>query len=245
MNKNITRQSSQHSTFSSQPIYGKFSLVLVVFMFITLLPHYGKIASSTTIVTAQFILHGILYLGWYILFAVQSRLSSIHNVRLHKKLGYLSLLLVAALTFSGMDMMINVMQSYDSSWADGFKRSRTSFVLAIMHTLISFTGFYALGVVFRKKLHCHKRFMVLASLSMISASATRIAYLPLIPIDGLLFVLLSTYGFLLVPIIIDRVVFGRVHPVLKWCVPIYIVTQLICIGFLPSTGIGRAIAFPF
>ena len=245
MNNDHQRQTSLDTIFSPQPIYGKFSLVLIIFMLITLLPHYGKIASATTVVTAQFILHGALYLGWYILFAVQSRLSSTHNVALHKKLGYLSLLFVAVLIYSGTDMMINVMQSFDDNWTEGLKRSRTSFVLAILHTLLSFVGFYALGIAFRKKLHYHKRFMLLASLTMISASATRIAYLPIVPIDGLVFVLLSTYGFLLAPIIIDLIRFGRIHPVLKWSVPIYIVTQLICIGFLPGTEMGRMIAFPF
>lgn len=245
MNQNNNKTVSVGGEFSSQPIYGKFSLVLVVFMFITLLPHYGKIASSTTTVTAQFILHGILYLGWYVLFAVQSRLSSTKNVVLHKKLGFLSLFLVCALTYSGTDMLIGVMQSYDNSWTAGFLRSRTSFVWAILHTLVSFTVFYALGFSFRKKLHCHKRFMLMASLSMVSASVTRIAFLPFVPVDGMIVTLLSTYGFLLVPVVIDRVMFGRVHSVLKWSIPLYIVTQILCIGLLPSIEIGQAIAFPF
>ena len=140
---------------------------------------------------------------------------------------------------------LGVMQGYDSDWTAEFLLSRTSFVLAISHTLFSFTVFYVLGILFRKKLHFHKRFMLLASLSMISASVTRIAYLPMMPIAGVPLVLLSTFGFLLVPIVIDRVVFGRVHPVLKWSIPIYIATQIICIGLLPSNTIGRAIAFPF
>ncbi|MDB4322333.1 hypothetical protein N9975_01825 [bacterium] len=245
MNKNNTQQLSQDSKYSSRPIYGKFSLVLIVFMFVTLLPHYGKIANATTVVTAQFIIHGILYLGWYVLFAVQSRLSSTNNVTLHKKLGYLSLILVCGLTVSGTDMLIGVMRSYDDSWTAGFLLSRTSFVWAILHTLISFTGFYALGLIFRGKLHFHKRFMVLASLSMVSASVTRIAFLPFVPVDGTVVTLLSTYGFLLVPVVIDRIAFGRVHPVLKWSIPLYIVTQILCIGFLPSTEFGRAMAFPF
>ena len=238
-------QPNKNLIFSSQPIYGKFSIVLVVLMLITLFPHYVKIFDSETIVTAQFVIHGMLYLCWYILFAVQSHLSSIQNVALHKKLGYLSLFLICALIFSGTDMMIGVMQNYDSSWSEVFLRSRTSFVLAILHTLLSFSCLSLLGIIFRKKLHIHKRFMVLASLSMVSASVTRIAYLPMMPISGVPLVLLSTYGFLFAPIVIDRMIFGRVHPVLKWGIPLYIVTQLLCIGFLPSTEIGQAIAFPF
>ncbi|TQV65837.1 hypothetical protein FKG94_27925 [Exilibacterium tricleocarpae] len=251
MNQNNTRpsitigQPALDLSFSSRSIYGKFSLILLVFIFVTLIPHYGEISSSTTFVSAQFIAHGILYLGWYILFAVQSHLSSARNVALHKKLGYISLLLVGALIFSGIDMLLGVMKGYDSTWSAGYLASRTSFVWAILHTLLSFVAFYTLGIVFRKKLHFHKRFMVMASLSMISASVTRVAFLPIVPVDGMAVTLLSTYALLLAPVIIDRIIFGSVHPVLKWSVPIYIITQIICIGVIPNTEVGRAIAFPF
>lgn len=245
MNKSNAMQSDQNLKFSSQAVYGKFSIVIIIFMLITLLPHYGKITSSTASVSAALVIHGIFYLGWHILFAVQSRLSSKKNVTLHKKLGYLSLLLISFLIYSGADLMIEIMKGFDSNWTPAFIRSRTSFVLAILHTLLSFICFCALGVVFRKKLHFHKRFMVLASLSMVAASVTRIAYLPIIPIGGVPFVLLITYGFLLAPVIIDRVTFGHVHPVLKWGVPVYLITQLLCIGVLPPTAIGQAVAFPF
>jgi hypothetical protein len=240
-----TEQPALDVRFSSQSIYRIFSLILLVFILVTLLPHYGKISSSTTVVSAQFIVHGILYLGWYILFAVQSHLSSVHNVTLHKKLGYISLLLVSTLIFSGIDMLLGVMQSYDSSWSTGYLVSRTSFVWAILHTTLFFVGFYALGIVFRKNLHLHKRFMLMASLSMISASVTRVAFLPIVPVDGMAVTLLSTYALLLAPVIIDRITFRGVHPVLKWSVPIYVITQIICIGFIPTTKVGQAIAFPF
>ena len=236
---------TRESEFTRQPIYGSFSLILIGFMFVTLLPHYGKVLSSDQVVTFQFILHAILYLGWYVLFAVQSRLSLNKNIHLHMTLGYMSIFLFCGLIFSGASMLIDVMKNYDSSWTAEFLRSRTSFVWAISHTLISFASFYILGVVFRKKLHAHKRFMVLASLSMVSASVTRIAFLPMMPIDGTLLTLLSTYVFLLVPVIIDRIVFGRVHPVLKWGVPLYAVTQILFIGLIPSTEIGQLMAFPF
>ena len=245
MNDQQFARSNQESGFNSQPIYGRFSLILIFTMLVTLLPHYGEIVSPTTTVTIEFIVHGILYLGWYILSAIQTRLVSTRNISLHKKLGYLSLLLVCMLTYSGTAMMIGVMQSFDSSWSSAFLLSRTSFVLAILHTLLSFTVFYAIALVYRKNSHAHKRFMILASLSMIAASITRIAYLPFIPVDGFVVVLLVTYGFLIVPVVVDRKVFGVIHPVLKWGIPVYLVSQIVCIGILPSTELGQAIAFPF
>lgn len=230
--------------FSNQPIYGKFSIVLLGVMFVSILPYYVKVYNTPEIFSVTFVIHSILYLGWYILFAVQSNLVSSGNFAAHKKLGYMSMALFVFLIISGVEMLIGVMQAYDPNWTGGHVHSRASFVWGILHTLISFFIFYIVGVLFRKQLQLHKRFMLLASLSMISASVTRVAFLPFIPIDGMIVTLVATYAFLVAPMIIDRLAFNAIHPVFKWCVPIYIITQIICIGILPATEIGRAIAFP-
>lgn len=245
MTTQINNPQGNYADFSHRPIYGKFSLVLLAIIIVTLLPHYGKIFDNNIHVNIDIILHGSLYLGWYILFAVQTTMSAMQKVSIHKKIGLFSLLLVSTLFFSGTDLLINIMRSYDASWSADYIRYRTSFVWAIFHTMVSFMAFYICGIAFRKNLHAHKRFMLLASLSMISASITRVAFLPFIPVDGMAVTLLSTYGLLLVPIIIDKVVFGRIHIILKLGVPVYIVTQILCIGILPSTSIGQSLAFPF
>lgn len=244
-NSDSTGSFSSERKFYPTPIYKTFSLILLALIFVTLLPHYEKIYDSSVHVSAPFVLHAILYLGWYILFSVQCHLISLGNKTLHRKLGYLSIFLFLLLLFSGVSMLLGVMQSYDSNWDQGNLISRTSFVWGILHTLVAFIGFYTLGLVFRKKPHYHKRFMLMASLSMVSASVTRVAFLPVVPIDGTAITLLSTYAFLLAPIIIDRIKFKSVHPALKWGVPIYIVTQILCIGLIPTTEIGQEIAFPF
>jgi hypothetical protein len=230
--------------FSRHPLYGKFSILLLAVIIVSLLPHYAKIFHSPELVSASFIVHAIVYLGWFILFVVQANLVTSGNISTHKKLGYISLVLFVLMLISGISMLIGIMESYDSSWEDWYLRSRTNLIWGVFHTLICFVIFYLLGFFFRKQLHLHKRFMLLASLSMISASVTRVAFLPFIPIDGTLITLLSTYVLLLTPMIMDRVIFKSIHPVFKWSVPIYIITQIVCIGILPNTEIGRALAFP-
>lgn len=156
----------------------------------------------------------------------------------------MSMALFLFLIISGVEMLIGVMEAYNPNWTEGHIHARASFVWGILHTLISFFIFYILGVLFRRKLQLHKRFMLMASLSMVSASVTRVAFLPFIPLDGMILTLAATYAFLLTPMIIDRLAFKAIHPVFKWCIPIYVVTQIMCIGILPTTEIGRAIAFP-
>jgi len=87
--------------------------------------------------------------------------------------------------------------------------------------------------------------MLMAALTMIPASITRIAFLGIIPINGTVLTLLTAYILWLTLLVIDRLIFKAVHPVFKRGVPIYLVTQIICIGFMPSAGLGRVIAYPF
>lgn len=241
----IINQPAKGGRFTSRPIYGKFSILLLGIIIVSILPHYFEIYKSSDLVSVSLIVHAILYLGWFILFAVQSSLSASGKISIHKKLGYTSLVLFALLFISGVQMLAVVMGSYDSSWDDWYLHSRASFVWGILHTLISFSIFYVLGVLYRAQLQAHKRFMLMASLSMISASITRVAFLPFIPVDGMAVTLLGTYGLLVAPMIMDRIIFKSVHPVFKWGVPLYVITQIVCIGMLPATEIGRAIAFPF
>lgn len=233
------------SPFTDKVLYRKYSLILIFVMVITLIPHYGKIFSPEIEVSWAMILHGFLYLTWYFLFSAQSHLVSNKNITLHKKMGVLSVILVVLLFSSGLYLLLGVMHGYDSNWSSEYLLSRTSFVWAIIHTLTSFTGFYVLGIITRKQLYLHKRFMLLASLSMVSASVTRVAFLPFVPIDGMLLTLLTTYILFICPVIFDRVAFGKVHAVYKWAVPGYIISQIFFIGIIPVSGFGQALAFPF
>ena len=136
-------------------------------------------------------------------------------------------------------------QSYQPGWTDEYLFSRASFVWAIAHTLISFTTFYVLAVVYRQRRQIHKRLMVLASLSMMAASITRFAYLPIIPMDGTAFTLILTYSLFAIPLVIDRVREGKTRPVLVYGTAIYVVTQIVAMGIMPATAVGKELAFPF
>ncbi len=177
------------------------------------------------------------------LFSVQAGLVSAGNVVIHKKLGIASIPFALFLIVSGGLMLAGTMQSYQADWSEHFLQSRTSFVWAIFHTLVSFTTFYVLAVVFRRRMQIHKRLIVLASLSMMAASITRFAYLPIIPIDGTAFTLLSTFTLLAIPLIIDRYKHGKIYPSLKYGTAIYVITLLIAMGVMPATAIGRQLAF--
>ena len=231
-------------TFFFGSAYSRFSLLLLAITVLSLVPQFftGLLADPVEH-PLGLIVHGVVFLGWYVLFSMQTGLVATKNVAIHKKLGYATIPFAVFLIVSGGLMLAGTMQSYRADWTEQYLFSRTSFVWAIFHTLVSFSTFYVLAVVFRRRASIHKRLMILASLSMVSASITRFAYLPIIPIDGTVFTLLLTFALLAVPLVIDRAKHGKIQPSLKYGTAIYVVTLLFAIGFMPTTQIGRDLAF--
>jgi len=226
------------------PPYGWFSLILLLVSVATLIPSYLiPLLTKPSTLSSEIILHGIAFIGWYALVVVQSGLVARRHFFPHRIIGYFSIPFVLLLAWSGAAMLLRVMNSYQDDWTEQYLASRTSFVWAILHTLIFFVGSYILAIVLRTRPAFHMRFMLLASLSMIAPSITRVAYLPMIPIDGTAFTLLVTYGALTVPILMDRCYEGRVHAVFKIGIPAYAVTQLLALGIVPATSFGRSFAF--
>ena len=236
--------SGKRLRFSFRSAYAKFSIVLLIVTVISLIPQFFTgLLNDPTGISPQLKIHGVVFLLWYLLFTVQAGLVGAKHTALHKKIGYTSIPFALFLIISGTLMLLGTMNSYQPDWTEQFLRSRTSFVWAIFHTLVSFTSFYLLAVLCRKRSQAHKRFMLLASLSMMAASITRFAYLPIIPIDGTAFTLLTTYALLATPLVIDRIRDKKIHPVLFYGTAIYVVTQLAAMGVMPSTAIGRELAF--
>lgn len=230
--------------FSFRSAYGIFALLLLAITIISLVPQYiAGLLSDPSSLSPQLIVHGVAFLGWYVLFAFQAGLISSGRFSIHKKLGYASVPFALFLVASGGSMLFGTMGSYQPDWSEQYLISRASFVWAIFHTLVTFTSFYVLAIAFRGNAQAHKRFMLLASLSMMAASITRFAYLPVIPIDGTAFTLMTSYALLITPLVIDRVQQRKIHPVLVYGATVYVITQIVAMGIMPSLSIGRSLAF--
>ena len=244
--REVERAAIRRPLFTFRSAYSRFSLLLLAVTILSLVPQYfSTLLNAPSEMSTELAVHGAAFLAWYILLTLQCGLVSAGRVPTHRILGYLSITFAAFLIVSGAVMLIGTMQSFQIEWTDQHLLSRTSFVWAIFHTLLSFGTFYILAVFLRRRSALHKRLMLLASLSMMAASITRFAYLPIVPIDGTVFTLLSTYLLLAVPLVIDRRRHGRIHPVLTYGTGIYVVTQLLAMGVMPATEVGRDLAFPF
>ncbi len=143
----IDAATQRHARPFSLSAYGEYAVVLLVVSTATLIPSFlGPLAFSTGNIPPSIVLHGFAFLAWYVLVVVQSGLIGARRVSAHKTLGYLSVGFALFLAISGAQMLAGTMTSYDANWSAEHLASRTSFVWAILHALLFFSGSFILAV---------------------------------------------------------------------------------------------------
>lgn len=116
-------------------------------------------------------LHGAVFLGWYLLFAVQSRLAGLGRIGTHRKLGAASLVLAAAMLVLGVLVIRGAVARPDFSIAG---LSPTASAMFPVTDIVNFLIAYSLAIVFRRSAAAHKRLMLVAGVLMIDPAAARL-----------------------------------------------------------------------
>lgn len=117
-------------------------------------------------------LHGISFLAWYALLAVQAFLVMTGAMQLHRWLGFASIALAVVMILTGL-LVVGVRMNaglYDDDqfWA--------AFSLAILSNLILFAGFLLLALVRRKRADHHRRLIICAAATGSGAAVFRILF---------------------------------------------------------------------
>jgi hypothetical protein len=159
--------------------------------------------------TATVHLHALLFTSWLVLFIVQTSLIATHRVKVHRKLGYLGIALAATMIIVGFRLAVEAARlgavpPGNDPWA---------FTAIPFGDITTFAIFFLSAILWRNNKDKHKRLMILASTTLMSAALVRW--------PGVLSVgpLLSYVLTLLFPIagaVYDRWSRGRVHPVYWW-----------------------------
>jgi hypothetical protein len=112
-------------------------------------------------------LHGVVMTSWIVLFIVQVRLVAAHRVRLHIRLGMFGVILTALVIVVGTITAI-------SAAARGSDPGPPLVFLAIpLGDILVFTILAGTSLYFRRRPYIHKRLMLLAALSILSAAIGR------------------------------------------------------------------------
>ena len=114
--------------------------------------------------------HGVVYLMWCVLLPVQATLAS-RAFNVHRALGLGSLVLVAAMAFTGFLVVgVKVQEALRGEGPAFWK----AFSLPIAAGLVLFLGFYAAALLNRQRPDWHKRLMITAAATVIAAATWRL-----------------------------------------------------------------------
>ena len=165
--------------------------------------------------------HAAVFTGWLVLYLVQTLLASTGNIRVHRRLGVVGVVLAVVMIVLGYQATIEmVRRGFDLS-GDLDRRGpvmlQTPFQLVGM---LVFGGLVLAAVLNRRRPAVHKRLMWLAMPPLLMAAVVHaIGHFGLSGIVAPLmnFLLLSANA------VHDRIVHGRMHPVSLWGAVFFIV----------------------
>jgi hypothetical protein len=116
--------------------------------------------------------HGVALLTWIVLFPVQSFLVASRQVRIHRTLGWFAVGVAAIVVTFGTCAAVASVRDHPNESVVGLPYPQ--FLLPMFAEMLAFTVFVTLGVAYRKRSKVHAPFMMLATLSVISGSTSRI-----------------------------------------------------------------------
>lgn len=116
-------------------------------------------------------LHSIAFTAWFVLFVIQTRLIAAQNYRTHMQLGIAGVVLAVIVTILGYATAI---LSADAPRMRPMGMNSQQFVLVPLAGITFFAVFVALAVSFRRRAEFHKRFMILAMISVLGPPVARL-----------------------------------------------------------------------
>jgi len=118
-----------------------------------------------------FYIHGALFTLWILLFALQVTLISRGSVHLHRNVGLLGMLLAIAMVVLGI--MGALYAAARPTGFVGIPVPGLSFMAIPFFDMILFSGFVTMAYLERRNTQSHKRWMVLATLNLVTAAIAR------------------------------------------------------------------------
>ncbi|MGI8735589.1 MAG: hypothetical protein ACR2LM_20085 [Pyrinomonadaceae bacterium] len=165
--------------------------------------------------------HGLLFTSWILLFVIQTSLISARRIDIHRRLGIPGGLLASAMLVVGYFAAIGAAQRGASPPGGP---PPLVFLAIPLGDLVVFALLVGTGLYFKRRAQIHKRLLLLATISLLTPA---IARLPHVASAGPLAFFGLTDLFILVCLIYDRIVRGRIHPAFLWGGLLIVVSQIL------------------
>lgn len=159
-------------------------------------------------------LHGLLFFVWIALLLAQVHFARAQKIRVHRRLGGLSLPLALAMAATGIGVGMHAVRRDLAAGVGDVAYSQLVGVVAAMSFLVVFV---AAALATRKAPDWHKRFILLATIAVLWPAWFRWRHLmPWIPRPDVWLGLVVSDSLIVIAAIRDRTKFGRIHPVYAW-----------------------------
>lgn len=158
-----------------------------------------------------FLVHGLLFTVWIVLFVLQAALVAGGRTAFHRTIGpYGGALAVAMVAVGTVAALVAARRA---TGFIGIPVPPLQFLAVPMFDLLLFSGFVAAGLARRRDAQAHKRWMLLATVSIITAA---IARWPGVAAQGPLAFFALTDLFVVALAVWDWRTRGRLHPATLW-----------------------------
>ena len=153
-------------------------------------------------------LHGLLFVGWLAIFCAQTALVATQHVRVHRRLGLVAALWATTMVLTGLPLAVDLARRGLPPETDPLV-----FLLVMLVDLLVFGAFVVAGILWRRHAETHKRFMLLAMMSLLPPGIGRWAIAERNPAPV---VTVALVAFLAAPLVADGLSGRRINRVSLW-----------------------------
>ena len=159
------------SNFLKRYIYVLLGVLALIFVHIGFAATYvGPVLSGTFAGRKVLHLHGAIFMGWVVLSIAQPLLIQKKQIQLHRKIGVFGAVLGALVVLMGL--YISITSAHLNMARDG-EQAAKAFLLIPITDMILFALFVVLAISNTSNPEAHKRYIILATLSILPAATGR------------------------------------------------------------------------
>jgi hypothetical protein len=216
----VVSVATQVRPLSDRRFFSWMSVAMAAVVFAGFAPTYylaGLNAGPKPALTPMVHLHGALATAWILLLIVQTRLIAFGRRDLHKLVGIGGVAIGAAMVVTGIFVAIHSERRVHTPATADTLADPYVFLVFPFASIGLFALFATLGVLQRQRPDSHKRYMLLATASMIIPALARITMQATQgAVAGVVGAVVLVNVFLVAMVIHDLSSRGRLHPVTLW-----------------------------
>lgn len=191
---------------SDRIFFTGMALAAALTLFLGFARSYFLRGAELPALTPLYHVHGALFSAWIALLVAQTSLVAAGRTDIHRTLGIAGAVLAAVVFIVGVTVSIETLRRQGGSLG----RDPRVFISIPLGDIIVFGVLVTAAIVQRWRSKSHKRLMLLATISILTAAIAR--FLAAGPVG----VFLGTDAFVLALVVYDLISRGRLHPATLW-----------------------------